>query len=120
MDGVRLVARTIGMVAWGALAIGAVGLLALGLQLSRVLSSPMGMALPILALIGLALGTLGPFFLWAVLTGLCELHDQGERILDTIKTLEFSVDGDSEATPSAGTGQKPSPASAARHFGWNG
>jgi hypothetical protein len=120
MDGVRLVARIIGFVAWLVLIVGAVGLLILGSQLSRMLNTPGGMIAVLPVLIGVLLGALGPFFLWAVLTGLCELHDQGERVLHTVQNLEFTVGSDSDGAPSTGAAQKPSAASAAAHFGRNG
>ena len=121
MNGVRLLARIFFFLAWAGLVLGVLGLLFMGATLSTAMRSPNAMVLIVPPLVGLLFAALGPFFLWAVLNALCEIHDQIEiqtdRVVHTVNHMEFDVSGDGTApqrTPGAPRPSVGSPAPAAR------
>ena len=92
MGGVRFVASVFGFVGWVTLVIGTLGILALASQIEAALG-PRGGGMGALAtvagsIVPLVFLALGPFFLWALLTGLCELHAQGEVVLSVLRQME--------------------------------
>ena len=91
MAGVRFVAQIFGLLGWVTLVIGGLGILALGDQISAAVGprgNSMAMAAVASSVVPLILLALGPFFLWALLTGLCELHAQGELVLAAVRHVD--------------------------------
>src|SRR5690348_1442242 len=114
MVGLRLVARLLGTVAWIVVVASAVVILAVGAQFSRLLGSPLGMLSVVPPLVGLVLASGGLFVGWALLTGLAELydavislHDQGQRMLHTIRTFEFELSTDATRAPTSSEAPVP-------------
>jgi hypothetical protein len=83
---VRLIAGIFGVIGWIVVAIGAIAIVVLLAQLGQLTrqfgpaAGGAGFLLAAVSLAGIVLSALGPFAAWAVLTALCDLHDQGERI----------------------------------------
>ena len=87
MEKVRLIANIFAIVGWLVVIIGAVAVLVLVGQLSQ-LSKQLGGGSAFLSILpGLGvvvLTALGPFALWALLTSLSEMHQQGERLQELL------------------------------------
>jgi hypothetical protein len=117
VNGVRLVASAFGLIAWIILIGGGLALLLMGSAISSMLRSPAGMLTVLPGMLAVAVASLTPFFLWAVLTALCELHDQGQRVLTALDRLDHrAVVGQSAGSPTVlpANVATPTPADAAR------
>jgi hypothetical protein len=116
MNGVRLVAGIFFVIGWITLIVGGFLTLtilltvlaaaaALGVQgLNAALAASAGSLALVIAL------ALGPFTVWAILHGLCELHAQGERALDLLDGLRRSSHSlSSTPTPAPRTTEATAP-----------
>lgn len=101
MVGVRRIAGICWALGWVTVVIAVIGLLGAAVQIASVVTARVGP----LALVGLLTGALPllgiavvPFFLWAVLTGLCSVHEQGERMVTLLQQQ-----GDGQRPPQGDT-----------------
>ena len=101
MRGVRIVAGVFGLIGWITLIVGGLGILALASTLGAAIGGRGGgvAALGTVAgsMVPLLLIALGPFTVWALLTALIRLHEQGQRIEQSVEALRSGM----PVTPSA-------------------